>query len=181
MIITGFTLHQLIDMGVITAKHENVNGCSIDITLGDSVMVEYDSKHSNTVDLSAKESVNFHEVPLGDGQFFDLKPNEFILTHSSEVFNLPSDISCIYYLKSSLARNGLEHLKAGFCDAGWNNATLTMEFKNVNQFHTLRLKAGMKIGQMIFIQHQQVPPEQSYATKGQYNNQDKPQVSKGLR
>jgi deoxycytidine triphosphate deaminase len=39
----------------------------------------------------------------------------------------------------------------------------------------------MKIAQMIFFKGDPVPPEHSYATKGQYNNQRNAQESKGIR
>jgi len=67
------------------------------------------------------------------------------------------------------------------CDAGWNNSQLTLELKNVSRFHKLILRPNMPIGQMIFFKHTPVRSANSYAAKGQYNNQDKVTESKGLR
>jgi dCTP deaminase len=69
-----------------------------------------------------------------------------------------------------MARIGLEHLNAGWCDAGWNNSVLTLELKNMTQYHTIMLQKGDKIGQMVFFEHEPVPHERSYAVRGRYNN-----------
>lgn len=89
---------------------------------------------------------------------------------SAEVFNLPEDISAEYKLKSSMARIGLEHMNAGWCDAGWHGSVLTLEFKNMLQYHAILIRPGDAIGQMIFFYHEPVPKSASYATRGRYNN-----------
>jgi deoxycytidine triphosphate deaminase len=70
---------------------------------------------------------------------------------------------------------------AGWCDPGWNNSKLTLELKNVSQYHTLIIKPGMKIGQMVFWLCDTIPEENSYAVKGQYNKQQTVTGSKGAR
>jgi len=84
-------------------------------------------------------------------------------------------------LKSSLARSGLQHLMAGWCDPGWNNSKLTLELTNVTQHHTLLIKPGMKIGQMVFWSCTPVPLDKSYSVTGQYNNQETVTGNKGVR
>lgn len=178
-LISHNELVELVMSGVITADIERVNGSSIDITLDDVIRVERKT-FCGVVDLVKKESIKTYEIDLSD-QFFLLEPNCFILASSREMFNLPNNISAEYKLKSSMARNGLEHLNAGWCDAGWNNSKLTLELKNMTQCHTLKLTPGMAIGQMVFFKHKPVPDSESYAIKGQYNNQEKVTESKGLR
>lgn len=184
-IITGKSLlsHRelvrLVDAGVINAKYENINATSIDITLDDILLVESKGDFK-PIDLANKENINMHEFKMGRKGYV-VNPNEFLLASSSEVFNLPDNISCEYKLKSSQARNGLDHANAGWCDAGWNDSKLTLEFKNISRFHQLRIRAGMKCGQVVFFKHKKVSKKASYSTKGQYNGQKKVQESKELR
>ena len=170
-------LVNLVGSGVINAKKEQINGSSIDITLDSSVMIEMCG--STHIDLAGKENIQLKKVNIEQGYILD--QNEFILASSAEVFNLPDNISAEYKLKSSMARNGLEHLNAGWCDAGWMGSKLTLELKNMTQYHRLKLTAGMKIGQVVFFKHEPVPKENSYAEIGQYNNQTAVQQSKGIR
>jgi dCTP deaminase len=178
MLLSYTELCELIEQGVIDAPIENVNASSIDITLDDTFLTECtEIDKSLFIDLSAKESITT-SVQIGDVCM--LSPGSFVLASSQETFNLPNNISAEYKLKSSMARNGLEHLNAGWCDAGWHGSKLTLELKNMNQYHHLILKPGMKIGQMIFFKHAPVPDHASYANKGRYNNQPTTTASKGV-
>lgn len=178
-------LVQLVKNGVIDAPIENINGASIDITLGKDFILERELSSSesrgvnyNVIDLINKQTIKtiYHKA-----NSLILAPNDLILATSHETFNLPNNIACEYKLKSSLARSGLQHMLAGWCDPGWNNSKLTLGLKNVTQFHRLRLDVGMKIGQMVFFECEPVPEGQDYSAKGQYNNQDTVQSNKGLR
>lgn len=184
MLLSRDYLLDLIDNGVITADPANVNGTSIDITLDRVIKIESKAKAPagwcrGPIDLAAKESINMTSVEIPD-EGYELLPGQFILASSVEVFNLPETISAEYKLKSTMARNGLEHLNAGWCDPGWHGSKLTLEFKNMNQFHSLLIKPGMKCGQMIFFKHVAVPQEHSYAVRGKYNGQTGATESKGL-
>ena len=171
-------LIELVEQGVITADLSQVNGSSIDLTLDKIIRVE--RKQYQIIDLLAKENIYTEEIEL-DELGYILSPGEFILASSVEVFNLPNDITAEYKLKSSQARNGMAHLLAGHCDSGWSGSKLTLEFHNVNIFHGLLIKAGMRCGQIIFHRHKPVPDHANYAVTGQYNNQSKVQESKGIR
>jgi dCTP deaminase len=181
MLLSYNKLIELIESGVINVPLENVNGASIDITLSNTVMLEEVTPARKHVSLKDKHNIKMHEFVMDKGSCFHLHPNQFLLASSNETFNLPNNIACEYKLKSSLARNGLQHMLAGWCDPGWNDSTLTLELKNVTQFHTLVLEPGMKIGQMVFFECDPVPEEHSYASKGQYNGQTSTTPSKGLR
>jgi dCTP deaminase len=170
-------LVKLVESGVIDVKPENINGASIDITLGDEIMFEGGGA---LVDLKNKESLNMCPYQLPEIGHC-LCPGDFILATSRETFNLPNNIAAEYKLKSSLARCGLQHLLAGWCDPGWNNSKLTLELTNLTRMHTLVIKPGMKIGQMVFWKCDPVPDEESYAVKGQYNDQKTVTENKGVR
>lgn len=178
MLLSYTELCELIEQGVIDAPIKNVNASSIDITLGDVLYME--KMHSTTkfIDLSEKKSIQTYLMK--DVTALVLLPGQFALASSQETFNLPNNISAEYKLKSSMARNGLEHLNAGWCDAGWHSSKLTLELKNMTYYHTLILRPGMKIGQMVFFKHAPVPDHASYANKGRYNNQHQTTVSKGI-
>lgn len=161
-------LHQLIDDGIITALHENVNSASIDIRIGDEILVE-DIETTEVVDISAKQSPKFKKVVMGqDGVI--IPPGRCFLAHSVEFFNLPNTISGQFVLRSSVGRCFLEHMQAGWADAGWHGAQLTMEFKNMLTTQNLLIKPGMRIGQMVMFEHEDVGND-SYAVKGNYNKQ----------
>lgn len=170
----------LVSNGVIDAKHENISGASIDITIGPDIMFESGDINGSLVDLMGKDNLNMKKVAIPEDGYM-LLPGDFILATSQETFNLPRNIAAEYKLKSSLARSGLQHMLAGWCDPGWFGSKLTLELKNVTRHHTLLIKPGMKIGQMVFWSCDPVPEANSYAVKGQYNKQETVTGSKGVR
>lgn len=174
-------LIKLMEQGVINCKPENINGTSIDITLDEEIMYEHPLPLKDHVDLSKKEFPTMQRFAMNNSRGYHLHPNQFILASSAEVFNLPNNVSAEYKLKSSLARSGLQHLLAGWCDPGWCDSKLTLELKNVSQHHTLILRPGMKIGQMVFWESAPVPEDRSYAVTGQYNGQQGVTGNKGVR
>ena len=168
-------LVKLVEQGVITnVEHDQINAASIDLTLGNKLLiekVEYDTlsqKKLGCVSLRLKDKLNMYEHDL-EGSSYILQPGEFILAHTQQVFNLPNHISAEYKLKSSMARIGLEHLNAGWCDAGWNGSVLTLELKNMTRYHGIVLSLNDPIGQVVFYTHQGVPKDRSYAARGRYN------------
>ena len=167
MLLSHNELIELIERGVIeNAKIEAVNAASIDIHLGPVILVE--EPVNAVIDYRARTKPKMREVHLHEGGYV-LRPGEFILAQSIEVFNLPLDVSCEYKLKSSMARIGLEHLNAGWCDAGWHGSVLTLELVNVSRYHSIIIRPGDPIGQMVFFRHTPVTHERSYAARGRYN------------
>lgn len=173
-------LVELVNQGVINAPLENINGSSVDLTLHNVIELENGTHYPEAVDLAIKENITTIKQQINNCGY-SLQPGQFLLASSNEVFNLPDNISAEYKLKSSMARNGLEHLNAGWCDATWHSSRLTLELVNMTRFHTLRLRPGMKIGQVVFFKHRKVPAHAAYATKGQYNNQKEVTASKGIK
>lgn len=198
---------------------ENINGSSIDIRLGSTIMVEdypalscqscgrertekyekflngfyqfpniqcpcgyigHFTDFVTPVDFSKKDPLAMKEISIEEKPYV-LQPGQVCLAESVELFNLPAHITAEYRLKSSMARVFLEHLHAGWCDPTWNGAVLTMEYANMTQYHPMVLRAGEKCGQVMFYAHDPVPPEVSYAQRGQYNNTTKVSASRGVK
>lgn len=138
---------------------ELVNPASLDVRLGDFLQVEQRwSQQLRMVDISWATARHPYW----------LKPGHFVLAQTREVFNLPDHIAAQFVLKSSRAREGLEHLMAGYCDPGWNGSVLTLELHNSRRLHAVPLWPGLPIGQMVF-HRMSSRPLKSYAKVGRYN------------
>ena len=147
---------------VVPFNEELVNPASLDVLLGDHLMIESIFYSPDLVRINIAERTE-------DDPFMLLSPANFALAETLELFNLPNDISCQFVLKSSRARSGLNHLLAGWCDPGWHGSKLTLELKNERLHHALPLYPGLKIGQMVFHQMSNTLLR-SYAETGHYNN-----------
>jgi dCTP deaminase len=175
MLLNFNEICKLLETGVVvSATRELVNPASLDVTLGPTILLETkptweDKPGSHIVALRDRKPLNMHEVTIGHDGIL-IPPGCFFLAHTEQLFNLPLDLAAEYTLKSSMARIGLEHLKAGFCDAGWHGSALTMEFKNVTEHHHIELHVGDRIGQMRFYPHKAVAEADSYRVRGRYNN-----------
>jgi len=160
-------LCELVERGVITdVPHDHINAASIDVCLGNDVLVERAS--NRLVSLRDRHNLTMESYPMGDGGY-RLDPGEFILAHTKEIFNLPDDICAEFKLKSSGGRTGLNHSLCGHCDPGWHGAVLTLELQNITRHHSILLHAGSRIGQVIFHKVTPVPADRSYAALGRYN------------
>lgn len=154
---------------VVPYNEELLNPASLDVTLGTTLLVEVE----HTPELQ----------PLGIGHYtqespYLLAPGEFVLAQTSEMFNIPENVCAQFILKSSRAREGIEHLLAGFADAGFNNSVLTLELQNARRLHSVAIWPGMKIGQLVFMEMSALP-EVSYAVKGHYNSDRTVMASRG--
>ena len=159
---------ELIEQGVIeNASYDNVNSASLDIRLAPNILIEDSSiiYDMPILRLYRKQPLFTEKRMLP----YTLLPGDFILAASVEIFNLPNNISAEYKLKSSMARIGLEHLNAGWCDAGWHGSCLTLELKNMTRYHSIELNYKDPIGQIVFFKHTPVPDDKSYAVRGRYN------------
>lgn len=164
-------LCELAESGVIEGVcPECINGTSIDVHLGSDILVELRPRQS-IVSLQQKEQLSMTRFDMSANQgFYLLSPEEFILAHTVERFNLPADISAEFKLNSSGARIGMENALATWCDPYWHGSVLTLELKNLTRYHTIRLDHGCRIGQMIFHRSEPVPEERGYHLLGRYNN-----------
>ena len=138
---------------------ELLNPASLDVRLGLHLMVEnICDPELLRIDISDKTA---------DDPFI-LQPGEFCLAETLELFDIPDDISAQFVLKSSRAREGMNHLLAGWIDPGFNGSRLTLELKNERLHHPLKIWPGLKIGQIVF--YRMTPPLRSYRETGHYNN-----------
>ena len=145
-----------------------VNPASLDVRLGDTLLIE------------SAEGPELAPYPLHQHTQenpYLLRPGQFVLAHTIETFNLPDNIAAQFMLKSSRAREGIEHLLAGYADPGFHGV-MTLELVNSRQLHPVALWPGMKIGQMVFHQMAGIP-QRSYAVTGRYNGDATVQGSRG--
>lgn len=114
---------------------EMVNPASIDVTLGDQLLVETDD--------GGFAPFNIRHEP------FYMPPGGFVLAHTAEFIRVPNTMECLFQLKSSRGREGYEHALAGYIDAGFHGK-VTLELSNLRRFKELPLRTGMRIGQLRF-------------------------------
>ena len=69
-------------------------------------------------------------------------------------------------LKSSRAREGIEHLMAGYIDPGYEGR-LTLELVNARVLHPVPLWPGMRIPQIVF-HKMSLLPNNDYSVTGRY-------------
>jgi dCTP deaminase len=136
-----------------------VNPASLDVRLGPNLLIESAESH-DLVPLSIQQ--NSRENP------YWLVPGQFVLAETMETFHMPDHVAGQFALKSSRAREGLEHLLAGWIDPGFSGSVLTLELKNARQLQKLPLWPGMRIGQIVFMRMTKAPLV-SYRESGHYN------------
>ena len=154
---------------VLPFDPELVNPASIDVLLGDRIMIE----------VAESPELQIHGISGHTAEDpYWLQPGEFCLAETREIFNLPDMLMGLFFLKSSRAREGLEHSHAGLLDPGWYGSRLTLELSNVRRMHALPLWPGMKIGQVAFFKMEAIP-NKSYAVSGRYCNDLTVTASKG--
>ncbi len=103
-----------------------VNPASVDLRLGDSF-----------IDLETGVEFQSDEITIKLGQA--------ILATTLEVITIPPNAIGTVYLKSSLARQGLDHALAGFCDPSFSG-TLTLE---LHAHRPITLQAGQRVIQLV--------------------------------
>jgi dCTP deaminase len=114
-----------------------IGSASCDVRVGNQIMYE----NGDMVDITE----HTEEFP------WVMNPGEFLLVSMLEHTVIPAGLSCLFLLKSTMARMGMSHAFAGWIDPGWNGI-LTMEIKNYNQERPLPLWPGMPIGQLIYFE-----------------------------
>lgn len=145
-------------------KEELLNPASLDLRLGTRIMVEQEQPLSGTTFALQDISQATKQDP------YYLAPGEFILAETLEEFKMPEDISAVFCLKSTRAREGYEHSHAGFAECGWHGSRLTLELKNNLRYNSLPIYPDLLIGQMLFLL-MLATPDLDYAVVGHYNMQ----------
>lgn len=160
MILSDLEIRALCEEGLVDPYDpELVNPASLDVRLGPNLLVEL-------ADDPELRPFSIHGYT--EDRPFLLPPGEFILAETIETFFFPASIAGQFALKSSRARQGIEHLMAGYCDPGWQGSKLTLELQNARQLHPIKLWPGLRIGQIVFHRMSQCPDE-DYSIVGHYN------------
>lgn len=144
-----------------------VNPASLDVRLGENLLVEM--PQTSTL-LPYSIAGHTQENP------FMLQPREFVLAETLERFSFPTCTAGQLALKSSRAREGIEHLMAGYIDPGFEGR-LTLELVNARVLHPVPIWPGMRIGQIVF--HKMALPNKDYSQTGRYQGDQTVQASKG--
>ena len=145
-----------------------VNPASLDVRLGENLLIE-EPKVPALLPYSIAGCTK--EKP------FLLQPHEFVLAETLEEFRLPDCIAGQLALKSSRAREGIEHLLAGYIDPGYCGR-LTLELQNARLLHPVALWPGMRIAQIVFHRMSMLPAK-DYSHTGRYQGDKSVQGSKG--
>ena len=163
-------LRQLhIDGVILKYLNRAVNTASLDIHLGKTILVERYSEQARPISYRKREKLPMTEIDVTKP--YTLRPGEFILAHTVEVFDFPDDLAALLRIKSSQGRIGFEHLDAGWVDPGFAGS-LTLEFKNMLQFNSFEIQYGDPIGQLVFFDVNEVKPDQSYKQVGRYGGHE---------
>ncbi|WKW06295.1 dCTP deaminase [Synechococcus elongatus] len=137
-----------------------INPASLDVRLGPNIMIET----PNSPSLQKRSIADYCEESP-----YLIDPSEWFLGETLELFNIPRSLAAKFVLKSSRAREGINHLYAGFADPRFHNSVLTLEIVNVRRFHPVPIWPGMLIGQLIFWRLSD-EPERDYSVTGRYND-----------
>lgn len=159
-ILADWEIRALCDGGMVSPfLTELINPASLDVRLGTVIMIEQaGSSALRRVDLAFEQFTA--QSP------FLLMPKQFILAEMVEKFHLPATVVGQFMLKSSRAREGIEHLMAGYFDPGYEGRP-TLELVNSRELHAVPLWPGMKIGQVVF-HRMSAKPLRTYADTGRY-------------
>ena len=149
---------------------ECVNAASLDVRLGREVMVEVPPPPGTVIDYRKRHPLTMKTISLPD-EGIVIYPGQFFLAHTIEICNFPDDLAALFRIKSSMGRIGLEHMDAGWVDPGFHGS-LTLELKNMTQYHSIHLRPGDKIGQLVFMRGEVVEAERSYRSRGNYNGHE---------
>ncbi len=118
----------------------------------------------------------FDEVILKPGQYFDLLPNEFVISTSLERIEMNApDLMAILFPRTSTNRRGINLSLSGIIDTGYRG-NLIFPMKNEAGNQVLRLYPGERICQVIF-QELSTPLTNDEAnmhglTEAKYSNSD---------
>ena len=168
-VLCDHEIHNLARRNLVSPfQLELLNPASLDVRLGENLLVEMPQ-----VPALLPYSIAGHsqEKP------FMLQPHEFVLAETLEEFSFPDCVAGQLALKSSRAREGIEHLLAGYIDPGYKGR-LTLELQNARSMHAVPLWPGMRIAQIVFHRMSMLPGK-SYSVTGRYHGDTAVQASKG--
>lgn len=156
MIIPDWGIIKLAERGMVspfTLAH--VNPASLDLTLSPDFVDLHTGLHFSTPEIT-------------------LSPGEAILASTVEFIAMPLSCAGVIYLKSSLARAGLDHALAGFVDPNFMG-TLTLE---LHSHREITLYAGQRLVQLV-LYRMEGRPDNPY--RGRYQGQEGPTEAREVK
>lgn len=177
MILVDWQIKQKIELKEVVIDPFNpelINPSSLDVRLGNVFSWTTATPITGIVDpldpSTFKTRTETRDIYL-------LGPGQMVLGCLMETITLPNNISVEIKGKSSLGRLFLSNSHwAGWVDPGWSGV-ITLELRNDSYF-PIRLTTGMKIGQLLFYEHNSCA--RPYSKTGRYHNQDPGSGSKGI-
>ena len=180
MILSDKSIKECIKKGSINIdpfNEEFLQPASYDLHL-DRYFLVFNRENNAVIDVKEKPKDLMREIDVGEGGFFIIHPNEFVLANLKEVTGVDSKHVGRLEGKSSLGRIGLIiHATAGFLDPG-NSLRMTLELANVSPL-PIKIYEGMKIAQIAFEELDQ-ECEKPYGSNGlnsKYVGDDKVKAS----
>ena len=134
----------------------------------------YDADCVNAASIDLKIGDEFVDLISGDkftSPSVTIKPGDAILATTMEYVIIPATLVGKVFLKSSRAREGLDHALAGFVDPGFNGQ-LTLE---LHAHREVTLHAGQRVIQLE-LSRTDATPERPY--NGRYQGQQGPTRSR---
>ncbi|MFN3870960.1 MAG: dCTP deaminase [Aquificaceae bacterium] len=144
MILSDGSIKELIKSGKLVIepyKEENIQASSIDLTLGNELLLYM------TECIDIKSSLVPVEKVAIPPEGFLIPPKAFMLATTEEYIKLPEDITAFVEGRSSLGRLGLFIENAGWVDAGFEGQ-ITLELYNANSC-PIRVYKGVRICQIV--------------------------------
>jgi len=151
MILTDYTLRVWATLreGIVPFCPECINPASLDLRISTTKVIT----------LQGAEHRNPERIVL--------RPGDAVLVCTIEYIRMPVDCAGVVYLKSSLARQGLDHALAGFVDPGFEGQ-LTLE---LHAHCPIVLTHGQRVIQLV-LSRLEGEPEMIY--NGRYQGQRGP-------
>jgi len=141
----------------------------------------FDPKLINPASIDLKIG-SFIRVPIEDNTWSDpidmnitpwtIKCGEIVLLHTLEFTKIPTNAIAMLFLKSTVGRQGLEHLHAGYGDPGFHGQW-TLEIINHWPFPRF-LVPGLRLIQLVLADAEEAGVD--YSKTGHYQNQLGPTV-----
>ncbi len=148
MLLPDHALEVWAARNVTPFNYKHINPASLDLTFGAKI-----------IDLATD---NEHIIST-----IEIVPGMAILATSVEYIQMPDDCAGVLYLKSSMARRGLDHALAGYVDPSFMG-TLTFE---LHSHRPITLRAGQRIMQLVLYRLESRPTR---GYDGRYQGQTGP-------
>lgn len=163
-----------------------LNNCSYDIRLGRFYYAEKGSMNFDLYDPYDEGCVNrafgecqeavvpASEYPIQRGVsngLIVIPPGEFILAHTEEFIGcVDQSLTTMVKGRSTTGRSAIQICAdAGWGDIGYANRW-TLEIKNNFKRHTVVLRPGQRIGQIVFIPTTGIVADDLYSVRGKYQS-----------